>query len=184
MTQLIDNVWNLARIESEKYSSDNPNFVFNENQYGNFKEKFIEHYNTIKERYMQPSVKNLDRHKVSAIIIISLLESNAISYKNLEPGSVFIGAELLSLKVGLAYLIEKLSEKLQSKGIQQTINEFQFPNAQSCDTSYLEIMCRNLYYAKNNYTLNPLDLAERLFLLEYISLTKENIDPDILKDYE
>ena len=47
----------------------------------------------------------------------------------------------------------------------------------------MEIMCRNLYYAKNDYKLNPLDLADRLFLVEYIALTKEGIAPDILKDY-
>ena len=35
----------------------------------------------------------------------------------------------------------------------------------------------------HDYQLNPLDLAERLFLLEYIALTKENINPDDLKDF-
>lgn len=46
------------------------------------------------------------------------------------------------------------------------------------------ILCaRNLYYAKTDYKLNPLDLADRLFLVEYIALMKEGIDPDTLKDY-
>lgn len=47
----------------------------------------------------------------------------------------------------------------------------------------MDIMCRNLYYAKTDFTLNPLDLADRLFLVEYIALTKDGINPDILKDY-
>lgn len=183
MTPLIENVWELVKEESKKYTEGNSRFIFNESKYKDFKKTFKTNYEKIREEYMLPSVNNLDRHKVSAIIIISLLEVNAISYKDLEQGSIFIGAELLALKVGLAYLVEKLNEKLQEKGVKQKIEEFKLPNAQSCGTPYMEIMCRNLYYAKNDYKLNPLDLADRLFLVEYIALTKEGIDPDILKDY-
>mgnify|MGYP006868100695 FL=1 len=47
----------------------------------------------------------------------------------------------------------------------------------------MDIICRNLYYAKTDYKLNPLDLADRLFLVEYFALSSEGIVPDILKDY-
>lgn len=43
--------------------------------------------------------------------------------KNLDKDCVFIGAELLAIKVGLAYLVEKLNEKLQEKGVNQKIEE-------------------------------------------------------------
>lgn len=107
MTPLIENVWNLVKEESKRYTEDNPKFIFNQNKYKDFKKTFKTNYEEIKE----------------------------------------------------------------------------LPNAQSCGTPYMEIMCRNLYYAKNDYKLNPLDLADRLFLVEYIALTKEGIAPDILKDY-
>lgn len=183
MTPLTKNVWALLEKESKKYTENNPNFIFDENKFDEFDAKFKNSYEHIMKNYMLPSVENLDRHKVAALIIISLLETNVIYYKDLDEDSIFIGGELLALKVGLAYLVEKLNEKLSERNVEKKIQEFKFPNAQSCETAYMEIMCRNLYYAKHDYKLNPLDLADRLFLVEYIALTKEGIDPDVLKDY-
>lgn len=183
MTPLIENAWKLMREESKKYTEIDPRFICDESKYKYFKEKFKKLYGEVKKEYMLPSVKNLDRHKVASIIIISLLEADVVSYKDLESGSIFIGAELIALKTGLAYLVEKLNEKLNERGIKKKIGEFKLPNTQSCDTSYIEVVCRNLYYTRRDYKLNPLDLAERLFLLEYIALSKDEIDPDVLKDY-
>lgn len=181
MTPLIDNTWNLLQSEYNKY--DNPNFKFNTEKEETFKRMFTEKYHHIMKEYMDESVDNLDRHKVAALIIVSILETEAISFENLEKDYIFIGAELLALRVGLAYMLKKLNEKLAERGVDKTIEEFTFPTAQSCPTPYMEIMCRNLYYAKTDFKLNPLDLAERLFLVENIMLIKEGIDPDILKEY-
>ncbi len=183
MTPLIENVWDLLNDEYNTYNRKNPNFKFDNTKKENFKQIFSEKYNIVKTKYMDVSVMDLDRHKVAALIIISLLEIDVISYEGLDEDCIFIGAELLSLKVGLAYMVEKLNEKLSLKGYIKKIEKINFPNAQSCDTSYMDIMCRNLYYAKTDYKLNPLDLADRLFLVEYIALMKEGIDPDTLKDY-
>lgn len=38
----------------------------------NFKQIFSEKYNNVKTKYMDVSVKDLDRHKVATLIIISL----------------------------------------------------------------------------------------------------------------
>lgn len=183
MTPLIENVWNLLGSEYNKYSQQNPNFEFDITKKEAFRNLFSQGYDEIIKKYMDASVDNLDRHKVAALIIISILETDAISYANLDDDCVFIGSELLALKVGLAYMIEKLNEKLEARGVNKKIETFSFPNAQSCATSYMDIMCRNLYYTKNDYKLNPLDLADRLFLVEYIALSHEGIDPDVLKDY-
>lgn len=183
MTPLIENVWDLLANEYNKHYKENLNFKFDQTKKNDFKQLFTQKYDFIMKTYMDSSVEYLDRHKVAALIIVSLLEIDAISYDNLDEDCVFVGAELLALKVGLAYMVEKLNEKLYSRGIERKIEEFKFPKAQSCDTSYLDIMCRNLYYAKKDYKLNPLDLADRLFLVEYIALFKEGLDPDVLKDY-
>lgn len=183
MTPLIENVWDLLNHEYNKYNQKNPNFKFDNTKKENFKQMFFWKYNNVKTKYMDASVEDLDRHKVAALIIISLLEIDAISYDSLDEDCIFIGAELLALKIGLAYMVEKLNEKLFLKGYDRKIEKINFPDAQSCNTSYMDIMCRNLYYAKTDYELNPLDLADRLFLVEYVTLLKEGIDPDILKDY-
>lgn len=183
MTPLIDNVWKLLTTECQKYSQENPNFKFDESKKDIFKECFIHKYDNFKDNYMDPSVDFLDRHKVAALIIISILETHAISYDNLNKDYVFIGAELMALKVGFAYMLEKLNEKLSSRGEDKKIEKVIFPNAQSCNTPYIEIMCRNLYYSNRDFVFNPLDLADRLFLVEYITLSSQKINPDILKDY-
>lgn len=183
MTPLINNIWNLIEKEYNEYSKNNPLLKFNKNKKNKFREIFQKNYNYIIEKYMDKSVKNLDRHKVASLIIISFLEISPISIENLNEDCVFVANELISLKSGLAYMINILNEKLKERDSNKLMNTFIFPEAQSCRTSYIDIMCRNLYYAKHDYTLNPLDLAERLFLIEYISLIKTGIDPNILKDY-
>ncbi len=66
------------------------------------------------KKYMDDSVNDLDHHKVAALIIVSLLKTDAIQYENLDENCIFIGSELLSLKVGLAYMVGKLNEKLSA----------------------------------------------------------------------
>lgn len=182
MTPIIENAWTLLENEYQKYSKENVDFILDKNKKEYFKQAFKKHYNEIKDNYMLPSVKYLDRHKVAAIIIVSILESNAVSYNNLDKDCVFIGNELLAIKVGLAYMTENLNEKLSEKNVGKKIEKVVFPEALSCETSYIEIMCRNLYIAKTDYKLNPLDIADRLFLLEYIILLKNGIDTSVLKE--
>lgn len=119
MTPLIDNVWDLLTDEYKAYSQGNPNFKFNQSKKDDFKQLFSTKYDDVMTKYMDTSVKYLDRHKVAALIIISLLEIDVISYESLDEDCLFIGAELLALKVGLAYMVEKLNEKLSSKGIEK-----------------------------------------------------------------
>ena len=184
MTPLVNNIWELILEEYKKYGGNDSKLVFDASQVDNFKLLFESKYNHLKEKYMDKSVKHLDRHKVAALIIVSLLEVSPFSIQLPDDGQyISIANELIALKAGLAYMVQSLNKKLEQKNAKKQIETFVFPEAQSCSTSYMEIMCRNLYYAKRDFQLNPLDLAERLFLIEYISLIKSEINPDILKDY-
>lgn len=182
MRPLTDKVWSLLEEEFENNRS-NPNLKFDASKKEAFQKEFENTYHQFLETYMDETVRHLDRHKVAAIIIVSLLEVAPLSYENLDEDFFFVGQEVAAFKIGLAYMLEKLNEKLLSRKINKKLKKFTFPNAQSCPTAYMEIMCRSLYYTKTKYMLNPLELANELFLLEYISLTKEGIDPDLLKDY-
>lgn len=59
------------------------------------------------------------------------------------------------------------------------MKEFVLPNAFSCETKYIDIMCRNLMYTKEAGTLTDpehaltveMELAEKFFLLEYIAIS-------------
>ena len=78
---------------------------------------------------------------------------------------------------------DRLKKKLVDKG-ENPIGKIWMPDALSCDAPYFEILCRNLFYAKSDagWNINPLDMAEKLFILEYVTLEKNGIDPHILKE--
>lgn len=195
MKELTQNIWDLVKEQCDKVSKYDSNIVFAQERFNDFHELFKVKYEELKNKYMLDSVKYLDRHKSAALSIICLLESNIVTYKSNETHnnsfndvdgsieeSIFIGAELFALKAALSYMLEKLNEKLYDKNIDKKIDTFLFPEALSCETQYIEILCRNLYYAKKDFVLNPLDLSEKLFLLEYICLLKSGINPDLLKN--
>ena len=48
------------------------------------------------------------------------------------------------------------------------------PTDMACKTDYFDILTHNLYFSRNDYMLNPLDLVDKLFLLEYLTF-KNNI---------
>lgn len=183
MTPLVDNLWDIVEKEYKKYEEKDSNFIFAKDKQDEFKKQVDLLYKDIKRQYMLPTVKHLDRHKMAACIIIKMLEMDIISYKKVSSEYLFIGAELIALKVGLSYMRAKVNEKLAERKVIRRMKRFTFPEAQACETPYIEIICRNLYYAKRDFVFNPLDLADRLFLLEYISLQKQRINPNRLKDY-
>ncbi len=90
----------------------------------------------------------------------------------------------MAMRVAIDYMIASLNRKLKEKGKSIEVNGITYPVALSCKTPYFEICCRSLYYARKHYMLNELDIADRLFLLEYITLKDIGINPSILKEYE
>lgn len=183
MRPIIERTWELLENTLEQVNEQVSGVVINNNSYKDFNVCFRRIYNEIKEHYMESSTKNLDRHKVASIIMISILESKAIIYQgDIEPGKTFFGQYLVAASVGITYMQNELNVMLSEKG-QKTITKLWFPDPLVCDTPYFEIFCRNLYFANcnNDWGLNPLDIAEKLFLLEYITLEKCGIDPCILK---
>lgn len=133
---------------------------------------------------MYDDVQELDRHKLAAIIICSIIKADAIQsiypYKAKE--YIFDGNEKIALDIGLSYMnasLKKLLSRRPQEG--EKFDDFILPKASMCDTEYISIMCRNLCYAKRDYKLNPIDLANTLFLLEYITLIQVGINPETMK---
>ena len=93
---------------------------------------------------------------------------------------IFIGSELIAIEVALAVMCTLLNDKLEAIGHGKKILSYYMPQAMSCSTPYALIFARNLIYAQKDFVLNPLDIAEKLFLLETITLIKNNIDPQLL----
>lgn len=178
----VDNMWNAFRKSFEWYKKQDHNLVFHEDKYEIFKNTFFDLYKTILTMHMKPDVVELDRHKVAAVTIVSCIQSEVISYKNgaLPNEKYFLGPEMIATEVALSWMLRGLNQKLQVLFYQTPIKQYTMPTAFACPTPYFDIFCRNLYYARTSYMLNPLDVSEKLFLLEYITLLTNGIDPEYL----
>ncbi len=182
MTNLINAIWENVEIAVKVMQVNNNRIKFFENK-KDFEDNFNDNLKIVKE-YMHNPEENLDRHKVAAIIIIALLKTQILECsENEEDDKRFVGNYVLATEVGLSYMREQLNEILKSKfGI--LIDRYFFPKSWTCDNDYFRVFYRNLYFAdrRDEWGLNPLDIAERLFLLEYITLSKKNIDMTKLRD--
>lgn len=182
MTPTIDKTWELLNKTIIELKDEN--ILIDNDAYENFKKIFKDLYDEIRKAYMEKKEESLDRHKLASIIIVSILKSGCIKHQNPidENNEIFFAPYVLATSVGMTFMQRELNKTLKRKK-KKMIQKLTFPDAFSCDTSYFDIFCRNLYYANDNkqYGLNPLDIAEKLFLLEYIAVKNEKIDVNILK---
>ena len=183
MDKYIEEIWTSFKNEVEYYKKKDAKLKFNEDKKADFEKNLRKLYKDIKIKYMNKNVKALDRHKVAAVSIVSAINSDIISYEKVSTGKVFVGAEMIATEVALSWMLQKLNEKLKDVEHCKTIPIYFMPSAFACDTPYFDIFSRNLYFAKEKYSLNPLDIAEKLFLLEYITLLKCEIEPEKLIEY-
>lgn len=114
----------------------NPGVILDSDSYKKFDDYFRKMYSEIKEHYMESTVKNLDRHKIASIIIVSLLNSNDIVYQGeIEQGEEFFGQYLIAASVGITFMQNQLNMLLMEKN-KEPIKKLWFPDALSCDTPY------------------------------------------------
>ena len=181
MTPLIEKTWEIINIASKYICEADKDIKADDTKKEIYATQFRSLYELV-SKYMKETNTPLDRHKVAAIIMISTIKAEVLSTSNNE--DIFIGNYVLAAEVGLSYMLSELNEALEDKEL-PAIDKFFFPEAISCETKYIHIFYRNLYFADNGqgWGLNPLDLAERLFLLEYLTLDKNGIAPNLLKTY-
>lgn len=151
---------------------------------------FAKYYESIKEQFMTSDTKALDTHKQVAIMMISAWEANVIEQAPCEEGQIPLGCQAVILDVALSYLEQSVNKKLADIKVRPI--KLKLPEALACDTSYFNILRRMLYYelflgrqqGSNGYgmTYNILEWSDRFFLLEYITLLENGIDPKLIKD--
>lgn len=186
MTSIINRVWE-ALHETYEHINDTT-ISFDDNAYDEFKTLFTKYYNQILKEFMIKDTKSLDEHKQTAIIIISTIESGVIK-QTVPKGNIPLAPYVIALHVGLSFLLDRINERLKASK-QQKIEEFILPLPLACDTPYFETLCRILYYEdalteKENITypmsFNIVEWSDRLFLLEYILLQSNKINPESLR---
>lgn len=180
---IINETWATLKKTCQRYMKKDHFLCFAEDGFTSFCKEFETLYSAIMKQYMRANVLELDRHKMASVMIISCINAKLISYQpeKVPKKMIFLGAEMIATEVALSWMLEGLNEALKENGVRSQIDHYVMPTAFACDTPYFEIFSRNLLYAKNNYVLNPLDISDKLFLLEYITLLENHIDPKVLK---
>lgn len=168
----------------KQYHEKYPTLEFRYDKFDDFSNLFITKYEDIMDRFMKEDTEALDAHKQAALLTVCCLELKIVEHKIDDPEKISIIPQLIAINVGLSYMLDCLNAKLFENGIIKKIEEYYFPVAIACETPYMEIMCRILYHeqTEQDMSFNVLELADRYFLLEYITLLQRRIEPALLKD--
>ncbi|MCM1254462.1 MAG: hypothetical protein NC321_16725 [Clostridium sp.] len=184
MTKTKEQIWGMFSQVCKDMQDNDERICFHPEQKQVFFDGFQNLYDYILNNCMavNQGITTLDRHKVTAIITICGIESDFVSMEKVSSGETFLGKEIISLSVALSFMQSTLNAQLKKAGVEKEVEEYTFPRAWTCNTDYFDIMVRNLYYSQRYWKMNPLELAEKFFLLEYITLEKLGINPDILRE--
>ena len=140
------------------------------NNYELFLDNFKLLYSSLKKEYMSPEVEFLDRHKVAAIIIYSVINANVLNSKSSSNETIYIDNYRLAISAGLSYMQYELNHYLSTNN-KKTIEKFSFPDVTSGNKTYLEHLINLLYISKEKDCMyNLLTMANILFLIEKYTL--------------
>lgn len=188
MIPVIKKTWDALRSACNQISASS-DISFREEAYSQFEKQFYYYYDLVLKQFMTEDTTELDEHKQAAVIVISAIESNAIQ-QTVQVNEIPLAPYAIALQVGLSFLLDRINEKLQIAG-ESLIKEFQLPAPIACNTPYFESLCRMLYYEDSKaekygidypMTFNIIDWSDRFFLLEYILLQKNKVNPWVLRE--
>lgn len=169
----LETLWNEMIKEVECNSETDENVILNKEKKIVFQKIFEEIYNKIKNQNMRDEVIFLDRHKVAAIVICSIIKTKVFEYRMTDENKVFLGNYCLALSAGLSYLQYELNQALQEEG-KLPIKKIGFPDVMYGKSSYKENLVNMLYFSDLEDSLNVLGLANIMFLLEQINLLQSH----------
>ena len=113
MRQMVEKIWELLECNIKEMNKKSQDVILNYEAHDRFYDYFKELYAEIKKNYMKNEVKNLDRHKVSGIIIVTIIKSDVIQYKGkMEENYIFFGKYVIATSVAITYMQDRLNEKI------------------------------------------------------------------------
>lgn len=158
--------------EAECESKKDENITVHKDRSIVFQDTFEHLYNKIKRTNMMGEVVFLDRHKVTSIIICSVIKTRVMEYQISDDNRVFLGNYYLALSAGLSYLQYELNQVLREQG-KPLIDKISFPDVMYGKLSYKENFISMLYFSDREGNLDVLALANIIFLLEQFNLFKK-----------
>lgn len=168
-----ERIWEKSiKPKIDRMLSSDDDIIFNEVQ---IKEKIWLTYEECKNRvhtYMQNPDGRIDRHKVAAVMLYSIIENKPFDVKLPAKREVnskaYMANETLgfntALAIVLSFILEEANSKSDHKKIEIFGNGFVFPKCQHDD--YVTNIYKMLYYAKHNNRYDIFAFAHILFLIE------------------
>ena len=165
MNNKLDTLWIEMICNAKHKQSIDSNIIVYEEKKEAFLGIFYYAYTDFKQKHMSNEVVYLDRHKVAAILIYSVIKTKIMGYRIKDDNSLFLENYYLAFSTGLSYMQYEanLAYKGQNKPV---ISKFQFPDVLCGNKSYKEHIISMLYAADSENNLNIFELANILFLLE------------------
>lgn len=176
MCDFKQSIWDAIIKECEREMEKDSSLVMYTDAEKLFYSNFNYYYNLIVNKFMKLKEKHLDRHKIAAVTICAILTSDILGIAEEEkykgtPDDIFLANEKIALEIALSDMHRQLKQEFEQGKIpyESVFEKFVFPKPLSCDREYTEVICRDLYYAKKYFELDPLSIANFLFLLESYS---------------
>ena len=144
-------------------------------------EKYIDDcsqtYDLYRLRFMTSGVTSLDRHKIASILVLEAIANDLIKTDEsiIPEGMISIGQEKVVIRCALYYIQREFNQLIEGHSFEK-MDRFILPTAFSPQTKYIDTMCRIQLHSKKFYNKTEylqialMDLADRFFLLEYISI--------------
>ncbi len=187
--KITESIWHTISDAYENYKNTCPELIFHNDRKEQFNSLYKKKYTNVMERFMTDGTNELDSHKQAALITICCLQLNIIEYSKPPADNndeLHIIPQIIAIGVGLSYMLQCLNDLLRVQKIKKQIERYYFPVALACNTPYEKIICRILYLEQHedDMDFNVLELADRYFLLEYLNLLQQGIEPSLLKEIE
>ncbi len=168
---VIDSAWQAIEEGCRKYAKQYPSLTFHKDNKESFRKLFHE----------MCAVGALGYHKLAAILTIACLQSNAVGHTLDDKTEISIIPQMIAVNIGFSYMKDCMNDILKKSGIKKTIKRYYFPASLAGDTSYPETLCQLLYHEQKEGRFDVLDLADKYFLLEYLNLLQQGIEPCQIK---
>lgn len=189
-------IYNIAWSSLEKFLKDSNTLILQDNSMSKFTESCEELHKKIISEYMKsPSPESddeiqLDRHKLAAVIAISLSKGNYVGYtKDLEADSILLGRYLAAIYVACSLVEKDMNNDLKAAGLisKYDIITLCLPEPIICDTKSANTLARMLIWEERKKVddcIRVLELANTLFLIEQYTLLINDIDMGKWKEYQ
>lgn len=167
--------WKLLNLHCKSLAHGKDAIYLDESVKSQYVKACDDAYELCKHKDMRTGVKNLDRHKVASILVTEGLNLEIIKRKDQKNADTdkewFIAAPKILLACAICYLAQEINSLIKnSRTSVSSMKQFILPKAFSCQTYYIDIMCRLLRREMESGQLSVLMLSNDFFLLEYVAI--------------